>query len=89
MLVEKKLIARNKKIDDFHQAIAAQLNKLMQEDDVRNDFNAEMSRFIPKQIKERTVDNPEYWAYVQTEVNDIVTELFNDIKPKNPFDMGL
>ncbi|SPY76872.1 nucleotidyl transferase AbiEii/AbiGii toxin family protein [Providencia rustigianii] len=88
-LVEKKLIARNKEIDDFHHAIAIQLNKLMQEDDLRNDFNAEMSRFIPKQIKERTVDNPEYWAYVQTEVNDIVTELLNNIKPKNPFDMGL
>ena len=57
-------------------------------EEVRNDFNMEMSRFIPKKIKERTVDNPEYWAYVQSEINAIASELLNDERPKNPFDMG-
>jgi hypothetical protein len=32
--------------------------------ELRDDFNMEMSRFIPNQIKERTLDNPEYWTYV-------------------------
>jgi hypothetical protein len=64
------------------------LGKLMTEDEVRNDFNMEMSRFIPKQIKERTLDNPEYWAYVQAEVNAIASELLNDGTAKNPFDMS-
>lgn len=41
-----------------------------------------------KQIKERTLDNPEYWAYVQSEENNIASELLNDSTPKNPFDMG-
>jgi len=40
-------------------------------EEVRNDFNMEMSRFIPKKIKVRTVDNPEYWAYVQNFISSI------------------
>ncbi|ABE53595.1 conserved hypothetical protein [Shewanella denitrificans OS217] len=87
-LVEKKLVARQKQTEDFRQALSVQLGKLMTEDEVRNDFNMEMSRFIPKQIKERTLDNPEYWAYVQAEVNAIASELLNDGTAKNPFDMG-
>jgi hypothetical protein len=88
ILVEKKLIARQKQTEDFRQALSVQLGKLMSEDEVRDDFNMEMSRFIPKQTKERTLDNPEYWPYVQGEVNAIVSELLNDKSPKNPFDMG-
>ena len=57
-------------------------------EEVRNDFNMEMSRFIPKKIKVRTVDNPEYWAYVQREVKAIASELLHDGSTKNPFDMG-
>ena len=87
-LVEKKLTARQKQTDDFRQTLSIQLAKLMTEDEVRDDFNMEMSRFIPKQIKERTLDNPEYWTYVQGEVNAIASELLHDGTSKNPFDMG-
>ena len=87
-LVQQKLAARRKQTADFHQTLAAQLGKLMTEDEVRKDFNMEMSRFIPKHIKERTLDNPEYWAYVQNEVKDAVSSLLNDDTTKNPFDMG-
>ncbi|AUG98545.1 nucleotidyl transferase AbiEii/AbiGii toxin family protein [Pectobacteriaceae bacterium CE70] len=88
ILVEKKLNARHKQTDDFRQALSTSLAKLMSEEEVHNDFNMEMSRFIPKQIKERTLDNPEYWAYVQGEVKAIAFELLHDCTPKNPFDMG-
>lgn len=87
-LLEKKLIARQKQTEDFQQALSAALSKLMSEDEVRDDFNMEMSRFIPKQIKERTLDNPEYWGYVQGEVKVIASELLYGRTPKNPFDMG-
>lgn len=88
VLVEKKLNARHKQTDDFRQALSIALTKLMSEEEVHDDFNMEMSRFIPKQIKERTLDNPEYWAYVQGEVKAIASELLHDGKPKNPFDMS-
>lgn len=88
LLVEKKLTARQKQTEDFRQALSVQLGKLMSEDEVRNDFNMEMSRFIPKQIQQRTLDNPDYWPYVQNEVNAIVTELLDDETPQKPFHMG-
>ena len=59
----------------------------MREDDVRDDFNMEMSRFIPKQIKERTIDNPDYWAYVRLEVKEIASALLVDNQPNKRLDM--
>lgn len=87
-LLDKKLAARNKRKEDFIEALNIQLTKLMQNDEVREDFNMEMSRFIPQQIKERTIDNPEYWAYVQAEVSAVASVLISDAAPKNRFDMG-
>lgn len=87
-LVDHKLVARGKQKEDFIEALNIQLVKLMQDDEVCHDFNMEMSRFIPKQIKERTIDNPDYWTYVRTEVRAIADILINDGAPKNNFDMG-
>jgi len=88
-LVEKKLAARHKQKDDFRTALELQINKLQQDDEVHADFNMEMSRFIPGQIKARTVDNPDYWAYVQAEVSAMATELLSNGSPKTRFDMGM
>ena len=87
-LNRKKLAARNKQKNDFKYALILQLIKLMQDDEMRKDFTMEMSRFIPQKIKERTLDSPEYWAYVQTEVNAIAHVLIDNNALKNPFDMG-
>lgn len=87
-LVDNKLAARGKRKDDFIAALNIQLERLMQDDNVREDFNMEMSRFIPRQIKERTIDNPDYWAYVQSEVDTISKPLLVGEVPKNKFDMG-
>ncbi len=88
-LVGKKLAARNKPQDDFKAALALQLDKLQQDDEVRTDFNAEMSRFIPSQLKQRTLDNPEYWAYVRAEVSEMAVALLQNPVPKNKFNMGI
>lgn len=87
-LVDKKLEARGKVRDEFIGALKIQIEKLMQDDEVREDFNMEMSRFIPQQIKERTIDNPDYWPYVQAEVRTIASSLLTDSAIKNKFDMG-
>lgn len=86
-LVDNKLQAREKCKDDFIKALQIQLARLMREDETRDDFNMEMGRFIPAKIKERTIDNPDYWAYVQLEVNEIASALFADNKPKNRLNM--
>lgn len=87
-LVDNKLAARGKRKADFITALNVQLGRLMQDDEVREDFNQEMSRFIPRQIKERTIDNPDYWAYVQSEVSDVSKAVLVGDMPKSRFDMG-
>ena len=87
-LVEKKLAARKKQLEDFRNTLSVQLTMLLSEDEVRKDFTMEMGRFIPERIKERTLEKPEYWAYVQREVNAVASELLNDSKQEKPFDMG-
>ena len=86
-LVDNKLQARKKCKDDFIKALQIQLARLMREDETRDDFNMEMGRFIPAKIKERTIDNPDYWAYVRLEVNETASALFADNKPKNRLNM--
>lgn len=87
-LLDKKLTARGKGKPEFMAALDVQLGKLMQDDQVRQDFNHEMSRFIPQKIKERTLDNPDYWPYVQTEVKDLVEALRTQGQLTPRFDMG-
>lgn len=87
-LINKKLAARGKTNEDFIEALTIQLDKLQHDDEVRKDFNIEMSRFIPNQIKERTIDNPDYWPYVQSEIKNMSFPLLNNDIKKNEFDMG-
>ncbi|MBU1620585.1 MAG: nucleotidyl transferase AbiEii/AbiGii toxin family protein [Gammaproteobacteria bacterium] len=89
VLVDQKLEARGKTKDDFVEALAIQLGKLLQDDEVRSDFNTEMSRFIPKQLKERTIDDPDYWAYVQSQIKSMSESLMGKGQAKPKFDMGL
>ena len=87
-LVDNKLAARGKQKEDFIEALNIQLERLMQDDSVCKDFYQEMSRFIPRQIKERTIDNPDYWAYVQSEVDTVSKALLVGEASTNKFDMG-
>ena len=55
-ILENKLRARGLDRDDFKQCLVAQCKHLVLGDQVRLDFQAEMSRFIPRHIQERTID---------------------------------
>lgn len=87
-LINKKLVARGKTNEDFIEALTIQLDKLKHDNEVRKDFNIEMGRFIPNQIKERTIDNPDYWPYVQSEINTMSLAIINKNIKKSKFDMG-
>lgn len=88
-LVSNKLAARGKQNNDFLDALLIQIEKLMSDDEVRTDFITEMERFVPNQIKERTIDQPDYWAYVQNEIREVSSTLLHDKPSSNKFDMGL
>jgi predicted nucleotidyltransferase component of viral defense system len=74
-ILENKLRARGLDRDDFKQCLVAQCKQLLLGDQVRLDFQAEMSRFIPRHIQERTIDTPEYWPYIQTTIQELVDQI--------------
>lgn len=86
-LLKKKLVAREKAFENFSDEIQQQLKKLIIDPDVENDFKQEISRFVPAQIKQRTLDQPEYWPYLQDEVRNLVNAALNSAPPKQ-FDMS-
>jgi hypothetical protein len=79
---------RDFKPSDFTEELRTQVDKLLQDEEVHKDFNMEMSRFVPGNVKERTLDNPDYWTYVQSEIKNMSTPLLDGDKPKNKFDMS-
>lgn len=87
-LLEKKLAARGKSKSDFLQILNTQLQKILHDSEVHSDFVAEMSRFIPSQTKQRTLDAPEYWPYLQTEIQQLAQALMKANNQPSPFDMG-
>lgn len=90
-LTYNKLQARGKQQDDFFEMLQTQLYRLNNADEVKIDFNSEMSRFVPAKIKQRTVDNPDYWSYLKNEINQLAQMLTSQsLPPKtNPFDMSI
>jgi predicted nucleotidyltransferase component of viral defense system len=87
-LVAQKLNARQKTQSDFIAMLTKQIDKLLNDPAVRVDFNDEMSRFIPLHIKQRTVDNPAYWPYLQQEVASLASQLLIEPSSWSPFDMS-
>lgn len=87
-LIDQKLGARGKDKQDFIRALGIQVDKLLQEDEVRQDFNMEMSRFVARSVKENTIDNPEYWPYVQSEIKRMSLPLLTGSDTNIKFDMG-
>lgn len=84
-----KLSARRKDKDDFIQALSRQVETLLSDPMVKNDFYMEMSRFIPSKIKEKTLDNPNYWPYIQSSINEITSEIILGRSSRKDFDMGM
>lgn len=87
-LINKKLAAREKTKANFIESLTLQVEKLLNEEEVKADFNNEMSRFIPSQIKQRTIDNPEYWQYVQLEIKGMTDPILKPDSQTKKFDMG-
>lgn len=88
-LLMQKLEARKKSIDDFQKTLSQQINKLLNAPEVHRDFINEMSRFVSRPLKERTLDNPDYWPYLQKQIDDMASQLLQDKgDQQNLFDMS-
>lgn len=78
-LLENKLRARRLDRDDFKQCLTVQCEQLLHGEQVRFDFQSEMSRFIPRNIQERTIDTPEYWPHVQVTVRELIDQICREM----------
>lgn len=88
-LLGQKLESRGKEKTGFLSHLESQVNKIINNDETETDFNQEMSRFVPTKIKNRTLDNPQYWAYVQSVVQRYHEEIMTVPNQPISFDMSL
>ncbi|GAB0154424.1 nucleotidyl transferase AbiEii/AbiGii toxin family protein [Marinobacterium sp. BA1] len=73
-LLKKKLSLREKSVSGFCTALKRQVHSLESEEAFL-DFTSEMSRFLPKNVKERTLGNDKFWPYVKRTVIDEVDQV--------------
>lgn len=72
--IEQKLLLREKSVSDFCASLKRQAKALEQEETCL-DFSNEMSRFLPRNVKERTLGNDKFWPYVKNTVKDEVDQV--------------
>ena len=93
LLVEKKLEMRGKTQDDFLDSLEKQRGFVLTSDETKSDFKREMSRFVPKDIRERTLDRKEFWPYVgetiSAQIGTIGAALSGDDTKRNASDMSM
>lgn len=69
-LLRKKLVARGKTAAEFEKLITRHAEKISNDPATREDFYQEMSRFVPLDVSENTLDRPEFWGYVGSVVQE-------------------
>lgn len=76
-LLEAKLSARGKKVDNYLKKLTSNLDSLLHNDDYKKDFSNEMSRFVSKSVAQNTLDKPQFWPYVQETINSECGKVIN------------
>lgn len=73
---------------DFLNLAHERAKSLINDVQVKQDFRHEMTRFLPTEIVEKTINNEQFWAYLCVEVPSLITQaeqhLTNDM-PSKPF----
>lgn len=91
-LIIKKLEARNKEDKDFIEKINQHLSLLQKDESTKSDFYNEMSRFLPREIAKRTLENSNFWPYLVLTVGDEVKQVTNNLSgnlPEQSIDMKM
>ncbi len=83
MLVQKKLLARHKKQDDFISLLVKHTQLILTSDDIKRDFNQEMSRFLPQLVSQRTISQAEFWQYTGVVIKEEVEKLIQELQGKS------
>lgn len=87
-LLAKKLKDHQRGQTDFLNLAHERTKSLINDAQVKQDFRNEMTRFLPTQIVEKTINNEQFWAYLCVEIPSLITQaeqhLTNNM-PSKPF----
>ncbi|MBD3584129.1 nucleotidyl transferase AbiEii/AbiGii toxin family protein [Salinimonas sp. HHU 13199] len=92
-LVKKKLEMRGKTQDEFLDSLEIHRGFILASHETKSDFEREMSRFVPKGIRERTLNRKEFWPYVgatiTSQIDAIESALTRGNKERHDWDMSM
>lgn len=87
-LLANKLKDHQRSQTDFLNLAHERTKSLINDAQVKQDFRNEMTRFLPTQIVEKTINNEQFWAYLCVEIPSLITQaeqhLSNNM-PSKPF----
>lgn len=73
---------------DFLNLAHERTKSLINDAQVKQDFHHEMTRFLPTQIVEKTINNEQFWAYLCVEIPSLITQAEQHLSnhtPSKPF----
>jgi len=82
-LIKLKLNDRRKSFSEFIGKINQRLDSIQSDPKTAADFVSEMVRFVPRQVAERTLDNPEFWPYLQGVLQSQCELMINKLQKNN------
>ncbi len=81
-MVQAKCRERQVDIATFRRALSGRLGQLF---DLHADFMAEMSRFLPQEVRRTSIDRDGFWEYLNDAVREVChTALAKDIGTQSP-----
>ena len=73
---------------DFLNLAHERTQSLINDVQVKKDFRNEMTRFLPTEIVEKTINNEQFWAYLCVEIPSLITQAEQNLTnnmPSKPF----
>lgn len=74
-LIRQKLEVRNKSIQSYIESTERHSELIRDDKTTKLDFEQEMSRFLPQNIRTNTLNNTDFWGYVGRELMADVTQI--------------
>lgn len=89
-LIRQKLAVREKSIEDYKTLTSKHADMILNQMETKKDFEQEMKRFLPIDVAQRTLMQPQFWPYVGETIKSEVEHTITGIKEREPrFNMNM